>query len=213
MTMIGVLALQGDFAEHKEMLEQLGADAMEIRRAEELDQIDGLIIPGGESTAIDRLTGGGSAPIFAAIQSKIQAGMPVYGTCMGSIFLAKDIEGSTQGRLAAMDIKVRRNAFGPQRFSFERTLHIPALGETPLVAVFIRAPIIVSCGPQVEVLSQVEEGIVMARQGNLLVSAFHPEITNDTRVHEYFLSMVDRWAKKRHEAFRAGLSAKALAPA
>src|SRR5205814_307843 len=105
----------------------------------------------------------------------------------------------------------RRNAFGPQRNSFERTLQIPVLGSEPFVAVFIRAPIVVSCGPEVEVLARVEDGIVMARQGNLLVSAFHPEITDDIRVHEYVLGLVDRWVTQKHAAFRTGLRQPALA--
>jgi len=191
--MIGVLALQGDFAEHAQMIESCGADAMEIRREAQLELIDGLIIPGGESTAIARLTADGIDSIFTAIKQKAADGMPIYGTCMGSIFLAKEIEGSAQGRLALMDIKVRRNAFGPQKNSFECFLDIDALGPQPLQAVFIRGPIVLSCGPEVEVLAKVEEGIVMARQKNLLVTAFHPEITKDRRVHEYFLSMVDRY--------------------
>jgi pyridoxal 5'-phosphate synthase pdxT subunit len=191
MTMIGVLALQGDFAEHAEMIESCGADALEVRRASQLDLIDGLIIPGGESTAIAKLTSDGIDNIFEAIKQKATSGMPIYGTCMGSIFLAKEIEGSTQGRLALMDIKVRRNAFGPQKKSSERWIDIPILGEAPFQAVFIRGPIILACRDNVDVLASVEEGIVMARQDNLLVTAFHPEITNDRRVHEYFLAMVD----------------------
>lgn len=199
MTMIGVLALQGDFAEHAKMIESCGADALEVRRAAQLDLIDGLIIPGGESTAIARLTADGVDCIFDAIKEKAAAGMPIYGTCMGSIFLAKDIEGSSQGRLALMDITVRRNAFGPQKKSSERWIDGPVLGDEPFQAVFIRGPIILACKDNVEVLAAVEEGIVMARQDNLLVTAFHPEITNDRRVHEYFLTMVDRWISTVYE--------------
>lgn len=188
---IGVLALQGDFAEHIHMLEQCGVKALAVRYAEELEQIDGLIIPGGESTAVAKLTDEGNAPIFAAIKEKITSKkLPVYGTCMGSIFLANEIEGSTQGRLAVMDIRVKRNAFGPQKRSFEADLNIDALGPEPFPAVFIRAPIILKCGAGVEVLSTMDEGVVMARENNLLVTAFHPEITGDLRVHKYFLEMV-----------------------
>jgi 5'-phosphate synthase pdxT subunit len=193
MVTIGVLALQGDFAEHANMLERLGAAALQVRRSFQLNRVDGLIIPGGESTAIARLTASNNDPIFSAIREHALAGMPVYGTCMGSIFLAKDIEGSTQGRLALMDITVRRNAFGPQRLSFEQLVDIPELGSQPFPAVFIRAPLVLACGPQVKVLSRISQGIIMARQDNLLVSAFHPEITNDTRIHRYFLSMVEEW--------------------
>jgi len=214
---IGVLALQGDFAEHIKMLEQCGVSAKAVRYAEELDHIDGLIIPGGESTAVAKLTDEGSAPIFSAIKAKIAPSekvgassafstpvnaMPVYGTCMGSIFLAKEIEGSSQGRLAVMDIKVKRNAFGPQRRSFESDLKIDALGAEAFPAVFIRAPVIVECGPKVQVLSAIDEGIVMARQDTLLVTAFHPEITNDLRVHQYFLGMVQEYRQAQSKAVR-----------
>jgi len=194
---IGVLALQGDFAEHIKMLEHCGVKALAVRYAEELDYIDGLIIPGGESTAVAKLTDEGSAPIFTAIKEKISLNnLPVYGTCMGSIFLAKEIEGSTQGRLAVMDMKIKRNAFGPQKRSFETEISIGVLGPEPFPAVFIRAPIILACGSGVEVLAQVQEGIVMARENNLLVTAFHPEITGDLRVHKYFLEMVKKYLEK-----------------
>ena len=190
---IGVLALQGDFAEHAAMIRRCGASAFEIRRSSEIADIadiNGLIIPGGESTAIDKLMTDNQDPIFDTILSRGQSGMPIYGTCMGSIFLAKEIEGSKQGRLALMDICVKRNAFGPQRFSFETSLDIPVLGPQAFPAVFIRGPIITSVSADVEVLSSIDEGIVMARQKNLLVTAFHPEITDDLRVHQLFLSMV-----------------------
>lgn len=198
---VGVLALQGDFAEHIKMLELCGVRAIAVRYAEELVGIDGLIIPGGESTAVAKLTDEGTAPIFSAIKEKIGA-MPVYGTCMGSIFLAKEIEGSSQGRLAVMDIKVKRNAFGPQRRSFESDLVIDSLGAEAFPAVFIRAPVIVECGPAVQVLSAIDEGIVMARQDNLLVTAFHPEITDDLRVHQYFLGMVQEYRQDQSNAVR-----------
>jgi pyridoxal 5'-phosphate synthase pdxT subunit len=188
---IGVLALQGDFAEHIEMIERCGATAFEVRRSKDLDEADGLIIPGGESTAIAKLTHDNADPIFDTIRERLEKGMPVYGTCMGSIFLAKEIEGSSQGSLALMDIKVRRNAFGPQRSSFQSSLAVACLGEPDFPAVFIRAPIVLSCGPDVEVLARVKEGIVMARQKNMLVTAFHPEITDDARVHYLFLKMVE----------------------
>lgn len=202
MTMIGVLSLQGDFAEHTQMLERCGADVINVKRSFELERIDGLIIPGGESTAIAKLTADNTDPIFAAIKEKAYVGMPIYGTCMGSIFLAKQIDGSSQGRLALMDIDIRRNAFGPQKFSFEQYVDIPVLGAKPFLAVFIRAPMILSCGSAVAVLARTQEGIVMASQGNMLVSAFHPEITGDLRVHEYFLSMVDRWRSGQRESAR-----------
>ncbi len=209
---IGVLSLQGDVAEHCRSIESLGRRAIQIRYARQMDSVDGLIIPGGESTTIAKLTADNQDAIFDRIREFIDAGKPVYGTCMGSIFLAKEIEGSAQGRLAAMDIKVRRNAFGPQRFSFETTLNIPVLGTEPLNAIFIRGPVILSAGAGVDVMARVDANIgrlgktagsapdesalydsyiVMARQSNLLVSSFHPELTDDLRVHHYFLQMVE----------------------
>jgi 5'-phosphate synthase pdxT subunit len=208
---IGVLALQGDFAEHIEMLESCGAIALEVRRSSDLAEADGLIIPGGESTAIAKLTHDNGDPIFDTICERVLAGMPVYGTCMGSIFLAKEIEGSKQGRLALMDIKVRRNAFGPQRRSFQSSLAIACLGQPDFPAVFIRAPIVLSCSPNVEVLAKTEEGIVMARQQNMLVTAFHPEITEDKRVHYLFLNMVEE-RKKRPRAIKQSTDFMAATP-
>ncbi len=209
---IGVLSLQGDVAEHCRSIEALGRRAVQIRYARQMDGVDGLIIPGGESTTIAKLTADNPDAIFDSIREFIDAGKPVYGTCTGSIFLAKEIEGSEQGRLAAMDIKVRRNAFGPQRFSFETTLNIPVLGDEPLNAIFIRGPVILSAGEGVDVMARVDANIgrlgktagslpdesalydsyiVMARQNNLLVSSFHPELTDDYRVHKYFVQMVE----------------------
>lgn len=204
MMTVGVLALQGNFAEHASMLEKCGAGAVEIRRASTLEDVDGLIIPGGESTTIAKLTADSADSIFGAIRAKVLSGMPVYGTCMGTIFLAKAIEGSTQGRLALMDIKVRRNFFGSQGHSFERLLDISTLGMEPFLAIFIRAPMILSCGPGVEVLARTGDGVVMAKQDNMLVSAFHPELTGDTRVHEYFLCLVDCWRRSTLKVANSG---------
>ena len=196
---IGILALQGDFAEHAQKLRELGCIAHEVRRSSELEGLDGLIIPGGESTTNALLEDASSKfhsakadrlPIFDAIAEKGQQGFPIWGTCMGSILLAKEIEGSKQGRIGVMDISVRRNAFGPQRESSEIQLTIPALGDQPFSGIFIRAPLFLKAGKNVEILSKLEEGFVMAREGNLLATAFHPEITADDRVHGYFLSMI-----------------------
>jgi 5'-phosphate synthase pdxT subunit len=187
---IGILALQGDFAEHAAMIERCGATAVLVKHAAQLADIDGLIIPGGESTTIAKLTANSSDCIFQRILDRAQDGMPIYGTCMGTIFLAREIEGSAQGRLALMNITVRRNAFGPQKFSREESLSIPCLGPAPFPVVFIRGPIIISAGTGVEVMATVNEGIVMARQQNLLATAFHPELTDDLRVHQYFVNMV-----------------------
>jgi len=211
---IGVLALQGDFAEHIDALNRTGSDVLAygVRYAHELtgdDAVDALVIPGGESTAIARLVDDGNDPIFAAIKDRAAGGMPIYGTCMGSIFLAREIEGSSQGRLALMDITVRRNAFGPQRKSFESKLTIAALGTEPFPAVYIRAPIIVSCGPSVTVMAAIDQGIVMARQDNMLVTAFHPEIVDDTRVHDYFVAMI----KESKSNFASCVHIPASAPA
>jgi pyridoxal 5'-phosphate synthase pdxT subunit len=196
---IGVLALQGDFAEHLQAIEQCGAQGLPIRRSFQLEELDGLIIPGGESTTIAKLTNSDNT-IFDTITNKIKSGMPVYGTCMGAIFLANEIEGSTQGRLGLMSIKVRRNGFGPQKASFESYIDVPCLADNgskneTFHAVFIRAPLILSHSPEVTVLAKLDqsenENVIMARQNNMLVSTFHPELTGDLRIHQYFLSMID----------------------
>ena len=192
MALTGILALQGAFREHGRILNGLGAPTREIRQLRDLDGIDSLIIPGGESTTIGKLLN--DLGIMNPLLSRIDAGMPVYGTCAGLILLAKDIEKSDQPRLGRMDIKVRRNAFGRQVDSFEAELPIPALGAESFPAVFIRAPIILGRGPEVEVLCGIErEGErrpVAVRQGNLLATSFHPELTNDARIHKYFLNMI-----------------------
>ncbi len=190
---VGVLGLQGDFREHIEKLLSLGAVTKDIRRVSDLDSVDALIIPGGESTAVAIVEKSDAANgIFEKIRELSENGLPIWGTCMGSILLAKNIEGSTQGRLGVMDITVRRNAFGPQRFSSEIPIPIPAIGDELFPGVFIRAPIITEVGKNVEVLGQIERGVVMARERKLLATVFHPEVVDDTRVHEYFLSMIEK---------------------
>ncbi len=194
---IGVLALQGDFAEHIAVFNTLGEEAFEIRHPEQVAKADALVIPGGESTAVAKLESflharsTGKHGMFATIKDHIIAGMPTWGTCMGSIVLAKHIEGSGQGRIGLMNITVRRNAFGPQKFSSEKDIVIPAIGVDPFPGIFIRAPLYIDAGSTVEVLSKIDGGFVMARENNMLVTAFHPEMTNDMRVHEYFLSMLN----------------------
>ena len=185
---IGVLALQGAFREHCKMLEACGAEAVEVRKASELKDLDGLVLPGGESTTMGKLMV--EWGIDEAIRVKAAAGMPIYGTCAGMIMLAKEIEGSTQPRLGLMDAMAVRNAFGRQKESFEADLVAPEISEEPLKAVFIRAPYLKNPGPQVEVLAAVGDRIVIARQGKMLASAFHPELTDDQRLHRYFLKMV-----------------------
>ncbi len=185
---IGVLALQGAFREHRWMLERCGAEAVEVRTPQDLDDLDGLVIPGGESTTIGKLLV--EWGLMDKIKERAAAGMAVYGTCAGMILLAGDIAGSSQPRLGLMDVKVRRNAFGRQRESFEADLNVPEFGPEPVRAVFIRAPFIESAGPGVKILAAVGDHIVIARQGKLLATAFHPELTDDDRIHKYFIKMI-----------------------
>ena len=186
---IGVLALQGAFIEHVRMLRRLGATAREVRLPSDLDGLDGLIIPGGESTTIGKLLV--HYELLEPLRKLVDSGFPIYGTCAGTILLAKDIGGLDQPLLATMDLVVERNAFGRQLQSFETDLKIAGLGDDPFRAVFIRAPAIKSAGPGVDVLAQLENGtIVAARQDSLLVSCFHPELTDDDRFHRAFLEGV-----------------------
>jgi len=190
---IGVLALQGDFAEHIVMLKQLGVETAEVRLPEHLNGLDGLIIPGGESTTIGKL-----AVAYQLMDPLKEFGQrhAIWGTCAGAIFLSKDVR-RDQPLLGLMDIKVERNAFGRQVDSFEEDLNVPELkqatnSDEAYHAVFIRAPIIESVSGDAKVLASVPDGrIVAAQQGHLLATSFHPELTNDTRFHEYFLSLVD----------------------
>lgn len=186
---IGVLALQGAFAEHIAMLGGLGARVREVRRKVGLDGLDGLIIPGGESTTIGKLVV--AYELLEPLRALVAGDFPVYGTCAGTILLARDIGGLVQPLLARMDLRVERNAFGRQLQSFETDLHVAALGNRPFRAVFIRAPAIRGVGEGVETLATLEDGtVVAARQGNLLVSCFHPELTDDDRFHRLFLEQV-----------------------
>jgi 5'-phosphate synthase pdxT subunit len=174
---IGVLALQGNFREHIAVLRRLGADAVEVRKPEELDGLGGLVIPGGESTAIARLS-----KIYGLEEAIRRFAGPVFGTCAGMILLARD-------QLGLIDVGVERNAYGRQVASFEADLDL-AGEEEPLRGVFIRAPRVTEAGPDVEVLAQLEGDPVLLRQGRFLVASFHPELTEDTRVHERFLELV-----------------------
>lgn len=186
---IGVLALQGAFREHRLMLESCRAQAVEIRKPEELDDVAGLVIPGGESTTIGKLMV--EWGLMDKIKTRAEEGMAVYGTCAGMILLAKDIVDSDQPRLGLMDTVVQRNAFGRQRESFEAKMNVPEFGEQPVTAVFIRAPYIESAGPGVKVMATVKDKVVIARQGKFLATSFHPELTNDARIHKYFISMIN----------------------
>ena len=185
---IGVLALQGAFREHEKSLQACGADTVQIRLPEHLKNIDGLVIPGGESTTIGKLLI--NYHLMDPIKEMAHQGLPVFGTCAGLIMLAENIVASDQPTFRLMDITVERNAFGRQVESFETNLKIPALGEPDYNAVFIRAPYIVSAGPNVEILAKHQEKIVFAKENNFLAAAFHPELTNDLRVHQYFLNMI-----------------------
>lgn len=188
---IGVLALQGDFAEHIAVLRRLGVEAVEVRLAEQLDGLDGLIMPGGESTTFGKL-----AQDFGLIEPLRQFGRqkPLWGTCAGAIFLSKDAH-RPQPLLELMDITVERNAFGRQVASFEVDLEVPALKavsaeDLPFHAIFIRAPLIDNVGEGVQVLARLEDGrIVAAQQGHWLATSFHPELTGDPRFHQYFLRL------------------------
>lgn len=185
---VGVLALQGDFREHIAVLRGLGADAVPVRRPEEIAAIDGLVIPGGESSVMDKLSR--AFGLADPLQEAIAGGLPVYGTCAGLIMLADTIVDGIAGQqsLGGLDVAVRRNAFGSQVDSFETDLDIPAIGGEPMHAVFIRAPIVESVGERATALARVADGRVVAvEQGALLGTSFHPEMTGDTRFHEYFL--------------------------
>ena len=190
MPRIGVLALQGAFIEHEHALRRLGADVVEVRLPRDLEGLDGLVIPGGESTTISLLLDGYGLrqPLLRAAHE----GKPLWGTCAGMIMLARDVRDERVRSLELMDMRVIRNAFGRQIDSFEVDLPVPALGEQPFRAVFIRAPIVESVGQGVEVLARLPDGrVAAARQGRLLATAFHPELTDDLRFHRLFLDMAN----------------------
>jgi len=188
MPQIGVLALQGDFREHREVLSRLDVPSREVRLPDHLEGLQGLIIPGGESTTIVRLMR--TSNLLEPLRKLAGDGFPIWGTCAGMILLAKRLDATGTPALEAMDITVRRNAFGRQVDSFEADLPMPVLGDPPYHAVFIRAPIIEAVGPSVDVLARLQDGTpVAARQGRLLATAFHPELTPDLRFHAYFLKI------------------------
>ena len=183
---VGVLALQGAFREHVAAVASLGATAREVRQLKDIEGIDALIIPGGESTTIGKLLNEWN--MLEPLRQRILDGMPVYGSCAGLILLCRDIETSAPPRLGVLDAAVRLNAFGRQVDSFETNLSIPEIGADPLPAVFIRAPVITGVGAGVKVLAEVNGQAVAVRQNNILATSFHPELTPDTRMHSYFLS-------------------------
>ena len=190
MARIGVLALQGDFAEHRTALKKLGVESLEVRLPAQLDGLDGLIIPGGESTTIARLMD--IYEIREPLRQRAGAGLAVWGTCAGMILMAKHLEEDVPEPLDLMNIRVRRNAYGRQVDSFETDLWIPELNDPFFRCVFIRAPKIEVVGEGVEVLgTDVGGGVVAVRQNKLLATAFHPELTSDTRFHQYFVTIAE----------------------
>ena len=193
---VGVLALQGDFREHLFALEECGVTASPIRRASELAQIDALVLPGGESTAIANLAR--SFELFEPLKNRISSGMPVYGSCAGMILLADLVLDAAVGQetFGGLDITVRRNAFGRQVDSFEADLEFSGITNPPIRAVFIRAPWVESVGSGVEVLATYEHAVAV-RQGSLLATSFHPELTGDNRIHRYFIESVARPALEK----------------
>jgi 5'-phosphate synthase pdxT subunit len=186
---IGILALQGAFIEHAHALARIGAEAREVRLPDDLDGLDGLIMPGGESTTIGKLMV--QYGLDAPIRARAEAGFPIWGTCAGMILLAKNIGGLRQPLIGVMNLVVERNAFGRQLDSFETALDIPAIGVEPFPAIFIRAPLVHTVSGETEVLATLDDGrIVAAREGNLLATSFHPELTADDRLHRYFVDVI-----------------------
>jgi len=188
---IGVLALQGDFEAHLKMLAELGVEGKAVRLPKHLDDLDGIILPGGESTTIGKLMV--LYGLDEPLQQKIREGFPIWGTCAGLILLTRETDNALEGQplLASMHIRIRRNAFGSQRESFETDLSVPVIGEAPFHAFFIRGPAIESVGPEGEVLATLDDGTIVAvREGHLLGTAFHPEVGGDPRFHQYFLRIV-----------------------
>ena len=187
---IGVLAIQGDFAEHIAILRSIGIESREVRLPEQLDGLDGLIVPGGESTTLSRLMS--IYHLREPIAQMAAEGRAVWGTCAGMIMLANEITEQDPEPLGLMDIGVRRNAFGRQVDSFEQPLQIRPLAPEPYNCIFIRAPVVIRVGPPVDVLASLDDGRPVAvQQGNLLATAFHPELTRDPRVHQYFVGLAE----------------------
>jgi 5'-phosphate synthase pdxT subunit len=202
---VGVLALQGTFIEHIDLLQQLSVEAPPIRLPHELHTLDGLIIPGGESTTMLRLMK--SFGLIEPIRGMARHGLPIWGTCAGMILLARGVSNYEMETLGLMDVKVKRNAFGSQVDSFEADLEIPPTGEEPFHAVFIRAPVIEEAMAGVEILARLHDGIIVAAKQHLLLAcAFHPEFTDDLRFHSYFLNMISQKSPQNseHGVLRSG---------
>ena len=184
---IGILGFQGAFLEHQQHIASIGHEAVDVRYVEQLDEIDGIILPGGESTTMGKLLN--YTGMMEPLRQRIQAGLPVWGTCAGMILLAKELVNDPVRHLAVMDIAVRRNAYGTQIDSFDVDVVIPEISADPMPLVFIRAPYITEVKENVKVLCKVDGNIVAARQGNMLATSFHPELTDNTAFHEYFVKM------------------------
>lgn len=187
---IGVLALQGGVIEHMNHLRALDCEAVEVRKPEELDELDGIILPGGESTTIGKLLR--KTAIFGKLKEKIINGFPVWGTCAGMILLAKDIENDEARHLQVMDITVKRNGYGSQIDSFSTNLRLNEVSDVEIPLVFIRAPFITKIKDSVKVLCKIDRNIVAVRQDNMLATSFHPELTENLEFHRYFIKMCDK---------------------
>ncbi len=185
---VGVLAMQGAYHKHCIMLESLGVKAIEVRTAEEIESIDGLIIPGGESTVMSKLLVRNG--LLEPLKKRAIEGMPLYGTCAGIIMMAKEVDEFNLPLLELMDVAVHRNAYGRQLESFESSFQVKGMEEKPFSGIFIRAPKITRCGKGVEILAEFEDVPILVREKNLLGSSFHPELTGDSRIHRLFLSMI-----------------------
>jgi pyridoxal 5'-phosphate synthase pdxT subunit len=185
---VGVLAYQGDVREHLAALEAAGAVPVEVRTLEELDTVDGLVVPGGESTVIGKLAS--RYGLLEPLRERARAGLPVLGTCAGMILLAREVEGPPQDLLGVLDVRVRRNAFGRQVASFEAEVEVKGVDGGPVAGAFIRAPWVADAGPEVEVLAEVEGKVVAVRQGNLLATAFHPELSGEVRLHRWLVGLI-----------------------
>ncbi len=185
---VGVLALQGDVREHLAVLAGLGVAGREVRTVADLDRVDGLIVPGGESTVIGKLAA--RFGLLGPLRGRARAGLPVLGTCAGMIFLAREVEGPPQDLLGVLDVRVRRNAFGRQVASFEAEVDVKGVDGGPVAGAFIRAPWVADAGPGVEVLAEVDGKVVAVRQGNLLATAFHPELSGEVRLHRWLVGLV-----------------------
>ena len=185
---VGVLAYQGDVREHLAALEAAGAQAVEVRTLADLDAVDGLVVPGGESTVMGKLAT--RYGLLEPLRERAAAGLPVFGTCAGLIFLAREVEGPPQDLLGVLDVRVRRNAFGRQVASFEAEVDVKGVDGGPVAGAFIRAPWVADAGPEVEVLAEVEGKVVAVRQGNLLATAFHPELSGEVRLHRWLVDLI-----------------------